>query len=210
MMKRKIILIGLVLNVCSFPVKAQEFEIEQLLLNVEKLAQFKQILQDMKDGYEILAKGYNTIRDLSEGNFNLHDAFLSGLLEVSPAVRQYKRIAEVIDMQLQLVKQCKGAQRRFKLADLFNDHDLAYLDKVYNSLLRSSLRNLEDLTTVITAGELRMSDHERLEMIDHIHGEMTQQLAFVRYFNEENAKLLLGKSRESRDGKTLEKMSLDK
>lgn len=209
-MRGKIFVLSMVFIISSSNAKAQEFEIEQLLLNVEKLAQFKQILQDMKDGYEILLQGYNTIKDLSEGNFNLHDAFLSGLLQVSPAVRNYKRIVEVIDMQLALMKQCKGAVRRFRLADMFNDKDLAYLDNVYNNLLRSSLRNLEDLTTVITAGEVRMSDHERLEMIDHIHGDMTEKLAFVRYFNEENVKVLLGKTRENKDVKTLEKMLLDK
>jgi hypothetical protein len=35
-------------------VSAQKAEIEQLLLNVEKLAQFKQILKDMKKGYDVV------------------------------------------------------------------------------------------------------------------------------------------------------------
>ncbi len=56
----------------SFQEGRKQFEIEQLLLNVEKLAQFKQILKDMQDGYEILVQGYGVIKNLSEGNFNLH------------------------------------------------------------------------------------------------------------------------------------------
>ncbi len=35
---------------------AQSNEVTQLLLNVEKLTQFKQILSDMKKGYQILSK----------------------------------------------------------------------------------------------------------------------------------------------------------
>ena len=50
MMKLKIVVGALFMSCCATNVKAQEFEIEQLLLDVEKLAQFKQILQDMKDG----------------------------------------------------------------------------------------------------------------------------------------------------------------
>ena len=36
-------------------------------------------LKDMKEGYEIVSKGYSTIRDISKGSFNLHEAFLDGL-----------------------------------------------------------------------------------------------------------------------------------
>src|SRR5690554_6616066 len=88
---------------------AQTNETAQLLLNVEKLAQFKQILADMKNGYDILNSGYSTIKDLSEGNFNLHKTFLDGLMEVSPTVKKYKRIAETIDYQLLLIKEYRLA-----------------------------------------------------------------------------------------------------
>jgi hypothetical protein len=73
----------------------QSQEIQQLLLNWEKLTQLKTILNDMYEGYKIIDKGYTTIRDISQGNFSLHKDFLDGLLEVSPAVQRYKRIAEI-------------------------------------------------------------------------------------------------------------------
>ncbi|WP_236937576.1 hypothetical protein [Flavobacterium coralii] len=76
---------------------AQVQELKQLALNIEKLAQFRAILKDMKEGYEILSKGYNTVKDLTQGNFDLHKTFLDALLQVSPAVRNYKRVGEIID-----------------------------------------------------------------------------------------------------------------
>ena len=83
-MKKLIIILGIVLF--TFPMAnkalAQKDEIAQLLLNVEKLAQFKQILSDMKKGYKILNGGYNTIKDLSEGNFSLHKTFLDALMDL--------------------------------------------------------------------------------------------------------------------------------
>ena len=147
---------------------------------------------------------------MSEGNFNLHDAFLSGLLQVSPSVRKYKRITEIVEMQLQLVTHCKGALRRFRVTELFSNEEIGYLEQVYNHLLQSSMRNLEDLATVITAGTLRMSDEERLQLIDNIHEEMSEKLAFARYFNDDNAKVLLGRVRETKDVKVLEKLSIDR
>src|SRR6218665_2577336 len=105
----KNILISLAIYFCCFDTKAQSFEVQQLLLNVEKLAQFKQILADLKKGYEIVSKGYTTIRDISQGNFKLHDLFLDALLQVSPTVRKYKKITDIIVMQIQLVKEYKAA-----------------------------------------------------------------------------------------------------
>jgi len=44
---------------------SQTQEAQQLLLDWEKLTQFKKILKDMKEGYQIIHKGYTTIRDIS-------------------------------------------------------------------------------------------------------------------------------------------------
>jgi hypothetical protein len=117
---------------------AQSAEAQQLLLNVEKLAQLKKILTNMKTGYTIISKGYKNIKDISEGNFNLHDAFLNALLQVSPTVRKYKRVADIIQSQSRILKEYKSAFKRFKGSNLFNLNELKYLqsaiDRIYNSI----------------------------------------------------------------------------
>src|SRR5674476_697647 len=162
---------------------AQTDEIAQLLLNVEKLTQFEQILSDMKKGYEILSGGYNTIKDLSQGNFSLHKTFLDALLEVSPTVKHYKRVADIINYQVILIKEYKSAFNRFKRDNNFNQQELAYLGRVYENLFKQSLNNLDDMVTIITANQLRMSDDERLGAIDRIFADMQDKLLFLRHFN---------------------------
>ena len=121
-------------------VTAQSTEVQQLILNVEKLAQFKKILSNMKKGYEIVSTGYNTIKDISKGNFNLHDAFLSALLQVSPTVKKYKRVADILTCQTQIVKEYKVAFRRFNSSNLFNVSELNYMSNVYSNLFSKSLQ----------------------------------------------------------------------
>ncbi|MBN8877638.1 MAG: TerB family tellurite resistance protein [Sphingobacteriales bacterium] len=179
--------------------RTQSFEVQQLLLNVEKLAQFKQILADLKKGYEIVAKGYTTIRDISEGNFSLHDAFLDALWQVSPAVRQYKRTADIIALQLRLVKEYKAAWQRTKSSSLFSPNELEHIEKVYSNLFQASLRNLEDLLLVITARQLRMSDDERLTAIDRIYASMQDKIVFLRQFNSSNTVLGVQRMKEQQD-----------
>jgi hypothetical protein len=191
----------------SAHVVAQSAEVQQLLLNVEKLAQLKKILSNMKKGYEIVSGGYNTIKDISKGNFNLHQAFLDGLMQVSPSVRKYKRIAEIISFQTQLVKEYKSAFRRFDASNLFNVNEIKYMSNVYGNLFNKSLQNLEELAMVITAGKLRMSDDERINAIDRIFDDMGDKLVFLRTFNKENNVLAIQRGREMVDAKVSKKLN---
>lgn len=176
--------------------KAQSEEVQQLLLNVEKLAQLRNILSDMKAGYDIIHHGYGTVQDISEGSFSLHDTFLKSLLEVSPTVRQYKRVADIIDSQRRIVSEYTGAYARFRRDGNFSLAEMEYLASVYASLSRQSLRHLDELTLLLTAGELRMSDEERLSAIDRIFAETRDKLDFLRHFNQQASLLALQRARE--------------
>ncbi|WP_276499360.1 TerB family tellurite resistance protein [Pontibacter litorisediminis] len=176
--------------------QAQADEIQQLLLNVEKLRQLKSILSDMKQGYDILHRGYGTVRDISEGSFSLHDAFLEGLLEVSPTVRHYRRVAETIALQQRLVQEYRGAYRRFREVGAFTPEELTYLASVYEKLLEESLQHLEELVLVLTAGELRMAEAERMEAIDRLYEATLDKFGFLRHFNQQATRLALLRARE--------------
>jgi DNA repair ATPase RecN len=202
---KKLLIIGIVFTGLLFPsqITAQKQEIQQLILNIEKLAQFKQILKDMKKGYEILSGGYNTVKDLSEGNFNLHETFLDALMQVSPTVKNYKRIGDIVNYQVLLVKEYKSALSRFRDSENFNAEEIAYFERVYDNLFKQSLRNLDELTSVITANKMRMSDDERLESIDKIYADMHDKLLFLRNFNNNTAVLALQRAKERNDTRAM-------
>lgn len=200
MKKILIIVFVAMLSIC-LPVKtkAQATELMQLALNIEKLAQFKQILSDLKKGYEIISGGYKTIKNISEGNFKLHQVFLNGLMEVSHAVKNYHRVADIINYQVLIVKEYKSAFNRFKSGGHFSPGEIEYIGGVYDNLFSMSVKNLEDLLTVVTAKKLRMSDDERLAAIDNIYIDMQDKLLFLRSFNSNTSVLALQRERESRD-----------
>src|SRR5271154_4328277 len=109
---------------------AQSYELERLILDIQKLAQMKNILTDLYKGYEILNTGYNTIKSISEGNFNLHKAFLDGLLAVSPAVRNYQHAIDIIDYESRIVTEYKSALNTFKQDKHFNPDEITYMMNV--------------------------------------------------------------------------------
>jgi hypothetical protein len=200
-MKTMILLLCISFSIVWINVTAQSAEAQQLILNVEKLAQLKKILSNMKKGYEIVSSGYNTIKDISKGNFNLHDAFLS------PTVKKYKRVADIISCQTQIVKEYKAAFKRFNSSNLFNSSELNYMSNVYSNLFNKSLQNLNELTIVVTAGKLRMSDDERIAAIDRVYTEIADKLVFLRSFNNETNVLAVQRGREMVDTKLSEKLN---
>ncbi len=205
-MKKIVILFIFFVAVVQAKLNAQSDEAQQLLLNVEKLAQFKQILSDMKKGYQLLSTGYSTVKNLSQGNFNLHKTFLDGLMKVSPAVRKYKKVADIINAQMLIVKEYKNAFGRFRQDKNFNPEEIDYLGKVYTNLFKRSLNNLDELSIIITANKLRMSDDERLAAIDRIYNDMTDKLMFLRHFNNNTIILAVQRAREKNDAVTMEKI----
>ena len=203
-MKRIIFLLLLIsLNKKTF---SQTDEAQQLLLNVEKLSQLKQILKDMYKGYEIVSKGYNTIKNISEGNFDLHKVFLDGLMQVSPVVKKYKRVIDIIEKRGLIVKEYKSAFSRFKKTGWFNRTEINYMSGVYTNLLTRSLQGSSELLMVITANQLRMSDEERLAAIDKIFAGMEDKLSFLRSFNQSTSVLAMQRGREAIDAKVSQQL----
>lgn len=192
---KKLIVI-LIMCSMSFQLKAQSEEVQQLLLNIEKLSQFRKILKNMKDGYQIIFKGYTAVKDISQGNFNLHKTFLDGLMQVSPAVKKYKRIADIISYQLRIAKEYKLAYNRFKEEKQFSAEEIEYLGKVYSNLFNESLKSLDELAMIITAGKLRMSDDERLQAIDKIYLSVEEQYSFLKEFTNNSNLLSLQRKAE--------------
>lgn len=198
---KKILVLGLLICLSMMPGKAraQSAEIQQLILNIEKLSQFKKILSDMKKGYELLSGGYKTVKEMSQGNFSLHKTFLDALMQVSPAVKNYKRVGEIVNFQILLVKESRNGLNRFARNGSFSPQEIGYFEKVYANLLSQSLRNLDELTMILTADKLRMSDDERLQALDMIYLQMQDKLLFLRDFNASSNILALQRAKEKND-----------
>lgn len=195
---RKLVII-LVACILSLQGAGQSHEAQQLLLNWEKLNQLKKILNDMYAGYKIVYKGYTTIKDISEGNFSLHKNFLDGLLQVSPAVRKYKRISDIVSYQIKLVKEYKAAFNQFKSDKNFTPEEIEYMGKVYGNLFNQSLKCLDELVIIMTAGTLRMNDDERLQAIDRIYNEVIDQFSFLQEFNNSTSVLAVQREKDKQD-----------
>ncbi len=190
------------LIIIAFPsgrLYSQGAEIEQLLLNYEKLYIMEQTLDEMYNTYRVLEFGYNTISRIASGNYSLQEAFIDGLMMVNPSIRNYKRIPYIINYQQLLLQEYQRAYERFQRDPNFSASELQYLANVYSYLFQASIRNIDDLLMIITSTKLSMTDEERLHAIDGIYYDMESKLRFVRSFNNSTQLLAIQRARSAND-----------
>ena len=185
---------------------AQSADLQQLSLDIEKLAQFKQILADMKKGYDVINGGYTMISSISQGTFNLHQGFLNGLLMVSPPLRAYSRVAQIISYQEILLSEYKSAYSSFKSSGRFTPEEITYMGTVYKNLFNQSVNNLSSLTMVMTNNQLRMSDDERLTQIDQIGKNMQEEVSFLRAFDNKASAIDAQRAQQLQDSQSLRQL----
>jgi hypothetical protein len=204
-MKKCCVLFAVGLLLSSGGIKAQSILqlTEELVLDIQKLAGLKSTLQDMYKAYTILDNGYTDIKNIVQGNFNLHKVFLDGLLAVSPAVQNYGRVVDIINAEYTIVSEYKAAYKQFSADGHFTIQELDYMNTVYTNLFNRSLTCLNELVMVITANQLRMSDAERIAAIDRVYGDITGQLRLLRSFNNSTSVQAVLRARESNDIGTL-------
>ena len=201
-----LLLVGFLLS--AVPVQAQSIAqlAAQVVMDIEKLAELKSILQDMYKAYTIVDKGYTDVKNIVQGNFNLHKAFLDGLLAVSPAVQQYSRVVDIINTESTIVSEYKSANSRFRAGGHFTMQELDNINTVYTNLFNQSVSCVNEMILVLTAGQLRMSDAERLRAIDRVYADITGELRQLRTFNNSTSVQAIQRAREANDIGTLQRM----
>ncbi len=163
--------IGLVwIMICTAYVRthAQTQEMEQLRLDLEKLAQFKLMLTEMKSGYQTMLSGYSALRDIGKTNFNLHKGFLDGLLAVNPSVARQPAVQRIYAHQNRIISDSKSWITRLRNTQVFKASEIAEVVADYSNLILLLEADRDLLEKVLTPGTYRMSDAERSEIISTI------------------------------------------
>lgn len=157
--------------------------IQQLIFDARKLTDLKKILDDMQQGYRWIEHGYQAIRDLTKGNFQLHELFLDGLFLVSPVVASDPRVEEVLQTESRILTEYRGALRRWQGGGHFTVMELQTIASSYDRLFRQCSRAVEELELVLTDDALRMSDAERLGTIDRVDRDLQGQWRALQVYD---------------------------
>mgnify|MGYP005753212279 CR=1 FL=1 len=202
--RRIILFLGLSLAFSMPQAQAQTDEVQQLLLNVEKLEQLREMLDNMRSKYQIISQGYSQIKGIAEGNFKLHQAFLDRLVQVNPTVKGYYKVGEIIDLQVRMIQHLAQAKREFRMADFLREQEFGQIDRLLSTWSRSSLDLLEELFLILSDNELQMEDWERIQAIDRVHLSVLEMRKGIVLFSQSIKQLGELRSANSKEILTLQ------
>ncbi|MBN8788535.1 MAG: hypothetical protein J0I84_15705 [Terrimonas sp.] len=176
----------------------------QIKLYIQQIAANKVYLEYLQKGYSIVKNGLNTIGNIKNGHFSLDKDFFSQLENINPKVRHYAKEADIIALNVQIIRRFKKALAEAKGTDLFSDQELDYINRVFNSLIDNCASLTDELTVLLTPSEWKMSDDERIKRIDGLHTAMRDNYAFVNHFAGELEIMAMQKGKELNDAAVLQ------
>lgn len=152
---------------------------------LQQIAALQVYLGYAKKGYNIVTGGINTIRNIKNGDLNLHRDFFNRLKNVNPAIHRYAKVADIIACQVKIIKQTKLVLQQIRETKQFTEAELNYCKQVFDTLLGECIKTVEELMLVTTSGELEMKDDERLKRIDGLYADVQDKYSFACSFSED-------------------------
>jgi len=196
---RKIVLFLLIAGFLNANSYAQAKQTQVLL---KQIAALQIYIGYAQKGYSIAKKGLNVIGDFKRGEFNLHTDYFNSLKTVNPKIKKYARVAEIISLQVKIMKSYSAIYRQAQKDDLFHGDEVEYIKRVFERLIDNCDSILEELLAIITDNQLEMKDDERMTRIDVLYQNMLDNHTFCESFGNQTRLLSLSRTKESNDVKT--------
>ncbi len=163
---------------------------------LEQIAALRVYLGYAKQGYSIAKKGLGTINDIKHGDFHLHDGYFNSLKAVNPEIKNYAKVADIIALQLKIVKQSRQCMIAVRELGQFTPAEMDQCALVFSNLLTDCVKNIDELMLLITSGKIEMKDDERLKRINALYSDMQDKYGFCSSYTEEMTLLTVQRMRE--------------
>ena len=169
---------------------------------LEQLVALKVYAGYLKKGYDIVGSGLGSIKDLKNGEFDLHHSFISSLKTVSPAIKNSGKVAQIIAYQLAIGNAFNGVNKN----EYLSATNQQYLKEVKDKVMEECLNDMEELLLVITSGKVEMKDDERITRLDKIYVAMKDKSAFTQSFMTDVSLIIGQKENEQKSINHLKKL----
>ena len=151
----------------------------QLKYSIKQIAGLKIYAEFLQEGYKVASKGLNTVKDITNNEFNLHSLFINSLKTISPIIRKDLRIPEIIALQIEIRNSLKNSHSNYYLSA----SNQQYVSEVKEKVLEECKADLDELFMILTSGKLDMKDDERLKRLEKVYASMKDKARFAQSFS---------------------------
>jgi hypothetical protein len=98
-----------------------------------------------------------------------------------------------------LIQEYERAWNLFKQDSHFNASELEYMEKVYAGILEESMKNIDQIFSILESFTTQMSDLKRLEIINNAADQIDENYDDLTLFNQQNIILSLQRAKTTND-----------
>lgn len=124
-----------------------------------------------------------------------YSKYFDELAKVKSLISYYQRIRDIIKKQEQMVAAYRRAWGLLRNDPHFTPQEIDYMGKVYSGIIEESLKNLDEISLVISSFKTTMTDAKRIEIMDQAAARIEKNNDDLFRFNTENAMMSLQRSR---------------
>lgn len=148
----------------------------------------------------------NEISDWTEKQREQYQKYYDELRRVKALISYYKRIREITQKQVAIVKEFERTWSMLKNDKHFTAEEILYMGKVYTGMLEETVQNIDYMMLIVNSFKTQMSDAKRLELLNETADHVDQNYDDLRQFNRENVKLSIQRSRTAIEAATVKKL----
>ena len=139
----------------------------------------------------------------SQDQQTLYSGYYNELWKIKSYISDYQRIKNLAVKQAALVSQYQQAWTLFRGDKHFSVDELNHMQAVYSGILDASLKNLNKIMAVASAGKTQMNDADRLELINKAGDHLDENYNDLKQFNSQNQMLSLRRASDLNELQTL-------
>ncbi|RZJ60557.1 MAG: hypothetical protein EOO58_02820 [Hymenobacter sp.] len=149
---------------------------------------------------QVLTKGF------TEKNMLLAKDWYDGLLAISNTIKTYRRVQHIFERQTAIITIYSNYIGKFKADPNLSPAQVAGMVRGYTVLIQESASYLDDLSAIVSPAKSKMTDAERMELIDVLDDKVTHQYDLVNYFTRRNMAISSQQGSAARESATLKQL----
>ena len=137
---------------------------------------------------------------------DLYGKYFDELSQVKSILTEYHRVKELMARQAAILTDYKKAMGLFNQDSHFSPSELQHMEAVYAGILAESLQNLDQVTGVLQALVTKMTDEQRLHVINTAADQVDHNYSDLQAFTHQNQILSLQRAKDQEEINQIKKL----
>ncbi|MET6999423.1 hypothetical protein [Chitinophaga defluvii] len=147
---------------------------------LKQIAELRIYLSYLQKGYQIVESGINTVRDIKNGEFSLHDLYYASLKRVNPEIRKLPQAASVVENTQYIFRATDDLIKVVETTALLNESQSTLINIACPAIRKDAAQVADALLAVLTDRSLQLTDDERIARVQQIYEYSLQQTVLVK------------------------------